>query len=208
MTKINRLLPFSFMPASWGLQGESRKIAESEYNFDGEDLEIALAKIKFGETSPEFERALVAIEYEYGLLTESQYDYKLLACSGKDELQTKIATVALDCKYQKISESEMEKQIATLEDRPYVNVLSMGVNQDNAVEGYFELDWNEKFVALISPNFKGTSDEDIVNQWFNAICNVMRMQQEADRDYGLIDDDDVTYNDIRTRMSRDNDNNE
>ena len=38
-------LPFSMMPASWGLKGKSRAIAEAEYYYDGEELEKALAAI-------------------------------------------------------------------------------------------------------------------------------------------------------------------
>ena len=38
-------LPFSMMPASWGLKGKSRAVAEAEYYYDGEDLEKALAEI-------------------------------------------------------------------------------------------------------------------------------------------------------------------
>ena len=33
-------LPFSMMPASWGLKGKTRAIAEAEYYYDGEELEI------------------------------------------------------------------------------------------------------------------------------------------------------------------------
>ena len=39
-------LPFSMMPASWGLKGKSRAIAEAEYYYDGEELEEALAEIE------------------------------------------------------------------------------------------------------------------------------------------------------------------
>ena len=39
-------IPFSMLPASWGLKGKSRAIAEAEYYYDGEDLEKALALIE------------------------------------------------------------------------------------------------------------------------------------------------------------------
>ena len=33
------------MPASWGLKGKSRAIAEAEYYYDGEELEKVLAEL-------------------------------------------------------------------------------------------------------------------------------------------------------------------
>ena len=33
------------MPASWGLKGKTRAIAEAEYYYEGEELEKALAEI-------------------------------------------------------------------------------------------------------------------------------------------------------------------
>lgn len=44
MKKKTRL-PFRMMPASWGLKGKSRAIAEAEYYYEGEDLEKRLAEI-------------------------------------------------------------------------------------------------------------------------------------------------------------------
>ena len=37
-------LPFSMMPASWGLSGKTRAVAEAEYYYDGEELEEVLEK--------------------------------------------------------------------------------------------------------------------------------------------------------------------
>ena len=44
-------LPFSMMPASWGLNGKSRLRAEAEYYYAGEDLEKKLAVIILGMTT-------------------------------------------------------------------------------------------------------------------------------------------------------------
>ena len=38
-------LPFSMMPASWGLKGKTRAIAEAEYYYEGEELEEVLAEL-------------------------------------------------------------------------------------------------------------------------------------------------------------------
>ena len=44
--KLKKLIPFSWMPASWGLKGKSRAIAEAEYYYTGVDLKLSLNEIE------------------------------------------------------------------------------------------------------------------------------------------------------------------
>lgn len=63
------------------------------------------------------------------------------------------------------------KELATANGLPYINVLAMELNPENIGIGAFELDWNEIFIAkLIQAGYKGTSEEQIVDQWFTDIC--------------------------------------
>lgn len=63
------------------------------------------------------------------------------------------------------------KELATAQGKPYISVLSMDLNQDNIGIGAFELDWNEVFIAkLLKAGYKGTNEEQIVDQWFTDIC--------------------------------------
>ena len=150
-------LPFSMMPASWGLKGKSRAIAEAEYCYEGEELEKVLA-------------ALDADTPEDKSLAELEVDYK----NGK------------------IGISEYEKQVAEIKDEPYVNVLKLDVNPENAKAGYMELDWNDKFVEFLHNNgYEGKDDEAIVNKWFNDVCRTVLIQEIADQDYGMQQEGDV-----------------
>ena len=45
MAKKSKFIPFSFLPASWGLKGEAYQRAKIEYELDGIDRKIALAKV-------------------------------------------------------------------------------------------------------------------------------------------------------------------
>jgi hypothetical protein len=68
---------------------------------------------------------------------------------------------------------------------PWVQVLSIEVNKDDPGMGAFELDWNDKFVAnLIRAGYQGKTDQDIVDNWFQAVCrNVVLetyQQEQAD----------------------------
>ena len=82
--------------------------------------------------------------------------------------------------------NKYDKQEADAKGEPWVSVLNMGVDPENVTQGYFELDWNEEFVKMLqAAGIQGTSDEDVVNKWFNAVCRTVLIQEGADLDYGL-----------------------
>ena len=48
-------------------------------------------------------------------------------------------------------------------------------------KGNIELDLNDEFVAMLqSKGITGTSDEDVVNKWFNAVCRTVLLNEQAD----------------------------
>lgn len=80
-----------------------------------------------------------------------------------------------------------EKLAANAAGEPWVSVLGMDLDLANLSSGSFNLDWNDIFVArLIKAGYKGKSDVDIVDQWFQDICrNVVLetyQQEQADPD--------------------------
>ena len=92
----------------------------------------------------------------------------------------------MQLKNGKIGKYEHEKQVAEIKQEPYVNVLKLDVNPENAKAGYMELDWNDHFVKFLHENgYEGQSDEDIVNKWFNDVCRTVLIQEIQDQDYGL-----------------------
>tara|TARA_B110000444_G_scaffold14259_1_gene12203 strand:- start:6462 stop:6917 length:456 start_codon:yes stop_codon:yes gene_type:complete len=79
-----------------------------------------------------------------------------------------------------------DKKEADEKKEPWVNVIKMGVDPDNVVQGFFELDWNDHFVQyLMEQGIEGANDEDVVNKWFNAVCRTVLLQEKADLDYGM-----------------------
>lgn len=83
-----------------------------------------------------------------------------------------------------------EKDLATLNGEPYINVISMEVNPDDPYSGAFVFDYNEKFIAnLIRAGFKlkpSDTDQMLVDRWFqNVARNIaleMYEQEVADPD--------------------------
>ena len=59
---------------------------------------------------------------------------------------------------------QTSKEIATQKGEPWVSVLDTKVNIENPRNGFFELDWNEPFIAMLRANgFQGATDEEIVD---------------------------------------------
>jgi hypothetical protein len=75
------------------------------------------------------------------------------------------------------------KEQANLNGEPWVEVLSIEVNPTDPGNGAFELDWNDIFVArLIKAGYQGKNDQDIVDNWFRAVCrNVVLETFEQDQ---------------------------
>lgn len=66
------------------------------------------------------------------------------------------------------------KDIATENNEPYINIVSVELDPDDIGNGAFELDWNDIFVArLVKAGYmikKDDTDSDIVDRWFQSIC--------------------------------------
>ncbi len=73
MAKKRKIIPFSFFPASWGLKGEAYERAKIEYELDGLDRKIALAKVGC-KTIEEEAIAEADVMLEEGEIDQQQHD--------------------------------------------------------------------------------------------------------------------------------------
>jgi hypothetical protein len=81
-----------------------------------------------------------------------------------------------------------DKEKATKEGLPYVNILKMELDPYDINTGAFELDFNDKFVLnLIRAGYKIREDDTdtiIVDRWFQTVCRNVALelyeQQQAD----------------------------
>jgi hypothetical protein len=65
------------------------------------------------------------------------------------------------------------KERATKKGEPWVGVLETHVNKENLRNGFFELDWNSKFIEQLVQQGFGTKDdkeEEVVDRWFRELC--------------------------------------
>lgn len=66
----------------------------------------------------------------------------------------------------------------TKSEEPMVKVLNVNVNPDNPRNGFFELDWNDEFVNMLTQNgYQGNSQEEIVDRWFQSLCRTIGNEQ-------------------------------
>lgn len=177
MTKKN-IIPFSVQPGHWGLTGKTREIAKAEYELEGFDLESRLLEIKQEDfTEKEYKKRVIDLDYKYSKITAFD-QLRQLSNLIEDPKQRDLALLELDYKENKISTQEYQKQYATLKDEPWVSVLNMDFVNKGALEGSFELDWNEAFVTkLENEGYKGLTPDNIVNAWFMELCRNIAMEE-------------------------------
>ena len=67
-------------------------------------------------------------------------------------------------KVKKTAKSTLKKKKAKKSEEPMVKVLNLNVNPENPRNGFFELDWNDEFVNMLSQSgYQGASEEEIVD---------------------------------------------
>jgi hypothetical protein len=83
-----------------------------------------------------------------------------------------------ESKIKKIKKLELTaKEQATAAGQPYVNIISLDLDPANPNIGSVELDWNALFInQLIQMGYRGASDEQIVDQWFQTVCRNILME--------------------------------
>jgi hypothetical protein len=70
---MKKKLPFWMLPASWGLKGKTRSIAEAEYYFEGKELEETLAEIN-ADTPEDKEISVLAVKLKHEEISQDAYD--------------------------------------------------------------------------------------------------------------------------------------
>ena len=89
-------------------------------------------------------------------------------------------------KHSNITQHEFDKQTATLDGEPYIRVVNLEMDSKSPSAGYFELDFNENFVEyLANSGYEGVEPDEIVDNWFNDLCQNIVME-------GLEDSDGIT----------------
>jgi hypothetical protein len=99
-----------------------------------------------------------------------------------EEEQTAVAAKLAEEEASKYA-SMSPKEQATAKEEPYISVVNTHVNKDNVRNGFFELDWNDIFVLqLRQQGYQGTTDEEVVDKWFQELCRNVGAEDGVDMD--------------------------
>lgn len=112
-------IPFWLLPASWGLKGKSREIAEAEYYLTGMELEKELTRIQHTGSIKSLKKDLLFVELKHGKITEYEYDRQIVEMEEGDvgKVDTAKRLLELDLKHGKLTEYDFDKQMLDLEER-------------------------------------------------------------------------------------------
>ena len=167
-------IPFYLLPASWGLKGKSRAIAEAEYKYSGYELDRALATINFKDDLVAQEDAYIDIELKYNKIDQYEADRRKarnILANESDEKLIELAMLNVDLKHNRISQQEYDRKSADLTTEPYIAMPKISWDPVDPSKTYCELDYNEHFITYLESNGYKGSEEDIINKWLNDICN-------------------------------------
>lgn len=116
MAKINRLIPFSWWPANWGMAGKRRAEAEAEYYWDGEDLDYRLLDIRHDDKAElAYRNEKLKLDYRYHKIGEFDYGQGLIETDEKlTETDRERALAKYLRRYGRISEEELEYKLFDL----------------------------------------------------------------------------------------------
>lgn len=178
MGERKRLIPFSWLPAAWGLKGRTRAIAQAEYELEGEALEYKLADINAEEIGDiKHQIHILSLDKKYNRIEEEAFEYKLAELKEDDHESERYqkTLLELDKQFDKITEAEYNKRLATLNGEPYINVISMEINEE--AQGAFEFDWNDKFIEILEEaGYVAPSQEQVVDLWFSKVCKSVALE--------------------------------
>lgn len=172
-------IPFNIHPISWGLKGKLRERTRIEYEMeDGYDKEIELIKIDHDIESEEFKDLKLQLDLKYNKLSKEEYETMLIDDMEESD-EKHIKAFELLYKYGHISDIELEKEIATIKEEPWVYVNSE-YNKEEGLDGFsLKLDWNDYYIDFLKEEgYEGNTDDEIMDQWLTDVCKTVSVEEE------------------------------
>lgn len=81
---------------------------------------------------------------------------------------------------KEISENDYYRELATLDNRPYINITNIEMDTKGVGTHSIEFDWNDKFIQHLKDNgFTGNTDEELVDKWFVTVSTAIAQESDA-----------------------------
>lgn len=164
MAKRKPLIPFKWLPASWGLKGKPFEIAKANYELDGEDLERVLIQINYGEEPQVVREQTAKMLHRLGKIDDRGLDQELAEAEYGTGKVPPAEQLALDLTHGVLSQYDYEVKMAALKHPDIeslnhkVAMLEIDYNHDKIDRNTFEKTVanlrNEPWVGIIDQGFK------------------------------------------------------
>lgn len=171
--KKKPLIPFSWMPGSWGLRGKTREIAQAEYEFDGHVLEEKLLEINHRDDPMTLSRKKLDLKLSSSDISKYSYDRELATITAKDPDALAVALLDIDLQHEKITQVQYDRKRADTLKEPWISMPKINWDPVNSNRTYFELDYNEYFIQHLRDNGYTGVEDDILNRWLNDVCQAV-----------------------------------
>jgi len=136
------ILPFSWLPASWGLRGDAYAIAEANYEYEGEELERALAAIQYRNNPKALARQLIEIDFRYERISAYVYEHRVAEADILDPKLLAIRKLEIEVNNERITPYEAARAKVNFTIEP-------GVERDIAL-----LDVDFQFNRIKKPEYE------------------------------------------------------
>lgn len=139
-----KIIPFWMYPTHWGLKGQAKELALIDFHFDGVEADLKRADILYL-TQQTRDNAKNEIRFNHGEFGEYEFEMNKVdlefkhSAIGKDTVVLK--KLDLDLKFNKIDESEYDKQYIELikdEDKKYIAALEYALKYKEITQNEYE----------------------------------------------------------------------
>lgn len=147
-------------------------------------------------------RELAEAQYYYeGEHLESVIEDIEIRHMPEDSDAKKIATLKQRRKKDEITENEYNKEVASIQNEPWVVVKNIETDPESPSVGSIELDWNDAFVEMLEDKGYGPalSQEQVVDEWLSELCRNIAL----DRFDGVGDFSEKVSGDIKSKSQGD-----
>jgi hypothetical protein len=102
-----KIIPFGWLPGSWGLRGKTRERAEAEYYFEGHELDSRLVDIDFESGTKDHAKAKAKVDRKHKKTDDFEYDKRLIEIEyAGDPKNLAVELLRVHHKHLKISDYE------------------------------------------------------------------------------------------------------
>lgn len=122
------------------------------------------------------QRILAKLSYDGNELEDKMLEIEY---DGDELLRKKLE---LSKKRNKISDLEYEKELATLNKKPWFKIKDVIFKDNNPAVGTLDIEWNTFFIQFLTDNgYTGETEEDIVNKWISELAATIIQEEIFDR---------------------------